>query len=198
MGNFNLGSVFAFVLPSPLTDNLDDTTDESDAIGATVYTVYGADKGEMQVTLFLTKPNETYRDIVQSPEYLHSVNALWGGRAPVIHKERASNAFGTSVEVTSGRYEEYGLSFDIDSSWNIHDKCCDSFHAFADTTFSIPVDEARTTKDHLRVLVICKLKEMPVKVGYFHHKATISDPLDTTLVKVGVKPYQCGGVKVGQ
>ncbi len=172
-----LGSQVAFVIPSPLHNNLE-------YFDIFLTTRYNADQGTMLVQFYpsltyqLGEPNDIY-SLNDRPNDLHSIALLWGGSNPSFKSWTASNAFGASVEVKDEKYDAYGLAFDLSQPLETQ-KLLELIGEGADASFLVPADEARIIKDRLRVLVVCELKDDPLMAATDYHKATITDPNETT------------------
>lgn len=171
------GSEVAFVIPSSLQNNLE-------YFDIFLTTSYDADQGKMLVQFYpsltyqLGEPKDIYA-LNDRPNDLHSIALLWGGSNPFFKSWTASNAFGASVVVKDEQYDAYGLAFDLGHPLE-KQKLLALIGEGAAASFLVPVEEARIIKNRLRVLVLCELKDNPLMSATDYHKATITDPNETT------------------
>jgi hypothetical protein len=177
-GSIKAGRDLAFVIPSPLHNHLDEVND------GYLTTVYDADHAKMTVVIHIAmtfQPGEPgdVQSLLDRPSDVHSVAIIWGANAPAYKSWNASNSFGASVKVLEQNYDAYGLALDLNHPWN-QDKIATLITEGGSVAFSVPVQEARLIKDHLKVLIICRIKDDPLLVGTDHHKATMASPKEET------------------
>jgi hypothetical protein len=178
IGDIKAGSDLAFVIPSPLHNHLDELYDVD------LTTAYDADSAKMTVlihTAMTFQPGEPddIKSLLARPMDIHSVAIIWGANAPAYKSWNASNSFGASVKVLEQNYDAYGLAIDLESSRK-QDRVATLITEGGSVAFSVPAAEARLIKDHLKVLIVCRIKDNPLLVGADHHKATMTSPQETT------------------
>ena len=82
------------------------------------------------------------------------------------------------AKVTQDDDDIYALKFDLGAKYNEKD-----WSLVDDLEFQFPMaaNKARSTQDHLRLLIVCHIiKDNPVSTGTHSIEATLSDPLGIT------------------
>ena len=133
---------------------------------------YDADKEEMIVGIL--PQSRTYEDseyrAKQSPDHIFATEAMIWREESTSRSYLGSNAFGASTKVTSTDSDRYSLLYDV----NIDKKATDGSH---DARIHMSASEAKASVGRLRVLVVCRIKEVPVMSGYAYDAPTFSDPI---------------------
>jgi len=148
---------------------------------------YDADAGKMTVSVSIQRSFEPsaggFRDSFKSP------SITWRKRITG-HTYIGSNAFGATARVTQNDDDIYALKFDLGAKWQEKDwSSVDDLQY----EFSMSANDARSTKDHLRVLILCHIdRENPVSTGTHNIEATFSAPLGIaeTFKYLHVKPEE--------
>jgi len=136
---------------------------------------YDADAGEMTVSVSIQRSFEPsaggFHDSFRSP------SITWRKQI-TSHTYIGSNAFGAMAKVTQDDDDIYALKFDLGAKYNEKD-----WSLVDDLEFQFPMaaNKARSTQDHLRLLIVCHIiKDNPVSTGTHSIEATLSDPLGIT------------------